>query len=73
MTGGDIGNVADSTVTNTQAAPLPPNTSPVEQYTGVIYTRIRGRQMNFKVQSSAIGVTWQMGVNRIDMRPDGRR
>ena len=73
LTGGDIGNVADSTVSNTQAAPLPPNTTPVEQFTNVIYTRIRGRQMNFKVQSTATGVTWQMGVMRFDVRPDGRR
>ena len=73
MTGGDIGNVADSTVTNTQPAPLPPNTTPVEQYTGAIYTRIRGRQMNFRIQSTGVGVTWQMGVMRFDVRPDGRR
>jgi hypothetical protein len=73
LTGGDIGNVTDSTVTNTQPAPLPPNTTPIEQYTGVIYTRIRGRQMNFYVRSTGLGVQWQMGTNRIDMRPDGRR
>jgi hypothetical protein len=73
MTGGDIGNVADSTVTNTQSAPLPPNTYPVEQYTGALYTRIRGRQMNFFVQSTGQGVFWQMGNMRFDLRPDGRR
>lgn len=73
MTGGDIGDVPDSTVTNTQPAPLPPNTTPVEQYTGAVYTRIRGRQMNFKIQSNGVGVTWQMGVMRFDVRPDGRR
>jgi len=73
LTGGDIGNVTDSTVNNTVPQPTPPNTTPVEQYTGTIYTRIRGRQMNFYVKSTGTGVQWQMGVNRFDMRPDGRR
>ena len=46
---------------------------PVEVYTDQIHTRIRGRQLSIKVESTAIGVTWQMGTPRIDMRPDGRR
>jgi hypothetical protein len=48
-------------------------TIPVEQYTGQVYTRIRGRQMAFRVDSSALGVAWQVGAMRIDIRPDGRR
>jgi len=48
-------------------------TLPVEQYTGQIDTRIRGRQMSIKVESSGAGVTWQLGAPRIDLRPDGRR
>jgi len=46
---------------------------PVEQYTGQVYTRVRGRQMAFKVSSSDLGVAWQMGAMRIDVKPDGRR
>jgi len=46
---------------------------PVEQYTGQIDTRIRGRQMSIKLGSTGAGVTWQLGALRIDMRPDGRR
>jgi hypothetical protein len=46
---------------------------PVEQFTGQIFTRIRGRQMAMKVESTDLGVTWQMGSARIDMRADGRR
>lgn len=46
---------------------------PVEQFTGQIFTRVRGRQMAMKVESTALGVTWQLGAPRIDMRPDGRR
>ena len=48
-------------------------TSPVEVYTTQIHTRLRGRQMALKIESSATGVQWQLGVPRVDMRPDGRR
>jgi hypothetical protein len=44
-----------------------------EQFTGQIYTRVRGRQMIFQISSSQIGTTWQLGAPRIDIRPDGRR
>ena len=46
---------------------------PVEEYTGQIYTRVRGRQLAMKVESTDEGVTWQLGAPSIDMRPDGRR
>jgi hypothetical protein len=46
---------------------------PIQQYTGQVYTRVRGRQMAFRVDSTALGVAWQMGMMRIDVRPDGRR
>ena len=46
---------------------------PVEQFTGQINTRVRGRQMAFKIASTAAGVTWQLGAPRMDIRPDGRR
>jgi hypothetical protein len=45
----------------------------VQLYTGQVYTRIRGRQMAFKVTSTDLGVAWQLGTTRIDIRPDGRR
>jgi hypothetical protein len=48
-------------------------TIPIELYTGQVYTRIRGRQMAFRLASSDLGVAWQMGAMRIDIRPDGRR
>ena len=48
-------------------------TIPIEQYTGQVYTRIRGRQMSFRVSSDGLGSSWQMGAMRIDIRPDGRR
>ena len=48
-------------------------TFPVEEYTGQVYTRIRGRQMAFRIDSTGLGVQWQLGSPRIDIRPDGRR
>ena len=44
-----------------------------EQFTGQVYTRVRGRQMIFKIESNQIGTTWQLGAPRFDIRQDGRR
>jgi len=49
------------------------STVEVEQFTGEIYTRVRGRQMAFKIRSADLGTTWQLGSPRIDIRPDGRK
>jgi hypothetical protein len=49
------------------------STVTVEQYTGTIFVRVRGRQMAFKVQNNNLGDQWQLGAPRIDIRPDGRR
>jgi len=46
---------------------------PIERYTEQVYTRIRGRQVALRVTSSDLGVAWQMGAMRLDIRPDGRR
>ena len=46
---------------------------PVEEFTGQIYTRVRARQMSVKVESTGLGVTWQLGAPRLDLRPDGSR
>lgn len=45
----------------------------VDQFTGQIYPRVRGRQMSISISSNTIGTTWQLGTPRIDVRPDGRR
>ena len=44
-----------------------------EEFTGQIYTRLRGRQMIFKIGSNQLNTAWQLGAPRIDIRPDGRR
>jgi hypothetical protein len=44
-----------------------------EEFTGQIFTRMRGRQMIFKISSNQVNTCWQLGAPRIDIRPDGRR
>jgi hypothetical protein len=46
---------------------------PIQEFTGEFYTRVRGRQLVFRIESTALGVAWQLGSPRLDMRPDGRR
>ena len=60
------GGNSSATVTRTA-------TVPIEQFTGQVYLRLRGRQIAFKMESTAEGVAWQLGSPRLDMRPDGRR
>ena len=45
----------------------------VQEFTGQVYTRLRGRQMAFKIESENTGVAWQLGSPRIDLKDDGRR
>jgi hypothetical protein len=60
------------TVTSTQnyAAQTSYN---VQQFTEIVYTRVRGRQMAFRVESNSVGTQWQLGVPKIELRLDGRR
>ena len=44
-----------------------------EEFTGQIFTRTRGRQMIFEIESDQLNTAWQLGAPRIDIRPDGRR
>ena len=45
----------------------------VQEFTGQVYTRLRGRQLAFRIESTTLGVSWQLGNPRIDIRNDGRR
>jgi hypothetical protein len=45
----------------------------IQLFDGQVYTRIRGRQMAFRIESTELGVAWQLGSPRIDIRPDGKR
>jgi hypothetical protein len=48
-------------------------TAPIEEFTGQVYIRVRGRQLIFKVDSNRLGTTWQLGAPRIDIKKDGLR
>ena len=45
----------------------------VQEFTGQVYTRLRGRQMAFRASSNTIGTAWQLGITRFDIKSDGRR
>lgn len=45
----------------------------IQQFDGQVYTRLRGRQMALRIESDGLGVAWQLGSIRADIRPDGRR
>jgi hypothetical protein len=45
----------------------------VGQYTDQVFVRARARQMAFKIDSENLGVQWQLGMPRLDLRPDGKR
>ena len=45
----------------------------IQEFDGQVYTRLRGRQLSFRIESDGLGVAWQLGTPRIDIRNDGRR
>ena len=47
--------------------------SGTDNYTDQVQMRLRGRQVNLKVESDTTGVKWRLGAPRLDARPDGRR
>jgi hypothetical protein len=61
-----VGGTDQATITRTAVVPI-------EQFTGQIFIRVRGRQMILKMASTGLGVAWQLGAPRIDIRQDGRR
>jgi hypothetical protein len=64
-----------SGVTSSAAANVTSSSTYVitEEFTGELFTRLRGRQMIFKIESNQINTAWQLGAPRIDIRQDGRR
>ena len=61
-------NQESQTTTETVAT-----TATVDLYTNQVFIRARGRQMNFKISSDTVGTQWQLGMPRVDARPDGLR
>ena len=46
---------------------------PIEQFTGQVFIRVRGRQFSFKVENEQLGSMWQLGAMRLDYKLDGQR
>ena len=61
-----VGGNQNATITRT-------STSVIEEFTGQVYVRVRGRQMIIQVESNQLGCAWQLGSPRIDIKQDGRR
>jgi len=68
---------AASTTTNAEgestAEDVITSTATIDQYTNQVFIRARGRQMSFKISSNGVGTQWQLGMPRVDARPDGLR
>ena len=45
----------------------------IQEFTGQVFMRLRGRQMVFQIDCNTLGTQWQLGAPRIDIKPDGRR
>jgi hypothetical protein len=58
---------------NSNATVVRSATVPIEEFTGQVYVRVRGRQMIMKVENNQLGCAWQLGSPRIDIKQDGRR
>ena len=63
----------NTTATQTITGTVPATAISVDEFTGQVNIRVRGRQMSIKIAASDLGVQWQMGSPRIEIRPDGRR
>ena len=48
-------------------------TVPIEQFTGQVFIRVRGRQFSFKIENNQLGSMWQLGAMRLDIKQDGQR
>lgn len=70
--GSAYGTADTPAVTSAQSYAMQ-NTYTVQEFTEIVYTRVRGRQMAFRVSSDSLGTQWQLGVPRIDVKSDGRR
>lgn len=61
-----VGGISTGAVTETA-------TYPIEQFTGQVNTRVRGRQIYFKIFSNQLNLSWQSGIHRFDWKSDGKR
>lgn len=45
----------------------------IQEFDGQVFTRLRGRQMAVRIESTDLGVAWQLGSMRVDVKLDGGR
>jgi len=70
---GDAYSPADNPIVTSQDNYTSTRSYNIQQFTGQVYTRLRGRQMALRIESSNLGVAWQLGSVRADIKSDGRR
>lgn len=63
------GNFTQSSNNNTTLT----TTVPITQFTEQTFFRLRGRMLTIRLESTEVGVSWRIGIPRIDVRLDGRR
>jgi hypothetical protein len=47
--------------------------APIEEFTGQVFVRVRGRQFVLRYEANQLGMAWQTGALRVDVAKDGRR
>lgn len=47
--------------------------APIEEFTGQVFIRVRGRQFVLRYEANQLGMAWQSGALRVDTAKDGRR
>ena len=47
--------------------------APIEEFTGQVFVRVRGRQFVLRYEANQLGTAWQSGATRVDFAKDGRR
>jgi hypothetical protein len=47
--------------------------APIEEFTGQVFVRVRGRQFVLRYEANQLGTAWQTGATRVDFTKDGRR
>jgi hypothetical protein len=69
------GTNIDTIVQGQKAVPASGSNSivSIEKFTGTVPVRVRGRQLIFRIEGNQLGLQWQLGAPRINIRADGRR
>jgi hypothetical protein len=66
-------NVPESIGGSPSAAVVRTAEAPIEEFTGQVFIRVRGRQFVLRYEANQLGTAWQSGALRVDLRKDGTR